>query len=143
MLRAVLDANIYVSAAVTPDGPAGQILSRFVRGEFEVVMSPATVDEIRRVLAYRKVKKSVRTGMDTAGWFSGLVLLADLVENRALPRTCPDADDDKVLAAAIEGRAEYVVTGDGPFLALGEVQGVRILTPRAFLALLRSERREG
>ena len=143
MRRAVLDANIYVSAAISPDGPAGLIIERFTRGEFEVVVSPATVDEIHRVLEYRKVKKAVRTGMDPEDWFSGLVLLADLVENRVLPRTCDDAHDDKVLAAAIEGRADYVVTGDGPFLALSEVQGVRIVTPRAFLMLLQSEEREG
>lgn len=138
MLRAVLDANVYVSAALTPDGPAGQILSRFVRGEFEVVLSPATVDETRRVLGYGKIKKAIRTGIAPEDWFAGLVLLADLVANRALPRTCPDVEDDKILAAAIEGRAEYVVTGDGPFLALGEAHGVRVVSPRAFLTLLQA-----
>jgi len=136
VLRAVLDANIYVSAAVTPDGPAGQLVERFTRGGFEVVLSPANVDEIRRVLAYRKIRKTVRPEFDLQGWFSGLVLIADLVENRPPPRVCDDADDDIYLAAAIEGRAGFVVTGDGPFLALEEYQGVRIVTPRTFLDLL-------
>ena len=44
--------------------------------------------------------------------------------------------DDKYLAAALEGRATLVVTGDPDLLALEEHQGVRIVSPRAFLGLL-------
>ena len=47
-----------------------------------------------------------------------------------------DPDDDKYLAAALEGRATLVVTGDPDLLALEEHQGVRIVSPRAFLGLL-------
>jgi hypothetical protein len=47
-----------------------------------------------------------------------------------------DPDDDKYLAAALEGRATLVVTGDPDLLALEEHQRVRIVNPRAFLGLL-------
>jgi predicted nucleic acid-binding protein len=49
---------------------------------------------------------------------------------------CEDPDDDKYLAAALEGRAQYIVTGDRPFLALREYKGVRVVTPRTFLEVL-------
>jgi predicted nucleic acid-binding protein len=44
--------------------------------------------------------------------------------------------DDKYLAAALLGRATYVVSGDHHLLDLGEYQGIRILKPRPFLELL-------
>jgi len=47
-----------------------------------------------------------------------------------------DPDDDKYLAAALEGRATLVVTGDPDLLALGEYEGIRIVSPRLFLGLL-------
>jgi putative PIN family toxin of toxin-antitoxin system len=48
-----------------------------------------------------------------------------------------DPDDDTILGAAIEGCAEYLVTGDQDLLALGEYEGIRIVTPRAFLERLK------
>jgi len=42
-------------------------------------------------------------------------------------------DDDKYLAAAIAGRAAFVVTGDQQFVAVEQYEGVGIVTPRAFL----------
>ena len=47
-----------------------------------------------------------------------------------------DPDDDKYIAAAVEGRAPLVVSGDPYLLALREHEGVRIGSPRAFLDLL-------
>jgi predicted nucleic acid-binding protein len=58
-------------------------------------------------------------------------VLADA--GRGLSGICDNPDGDKYVAAALEGRASYVVTGDRRFL--GDA-GVAIVTPRAFLDLL-------
>lgn len=47
-----------------------------------------------------------------------------------------DPEDDAMLATATLGRAAYLVTGDRGLLALGTYQGVRIITPRDFLAVI-------
>lgn len=133
MRRAVLDANVYVSAAVHPGGTPGQVLDRLERREFEAVLSPAIVDELRRVLDYPKVRKAIRIETPLEQWLEAIVMLADVVDDRRLLAVCPDPDDDKYLAAALEGRAEFVVTGDQAFLALEEHEGVRIVSPRDFL----------
>ncbi len=44
-----------------------------------------------------------------------------------------DADDDAIIAAALEGRAHYIVSGDHHLLNLAHVQDVRILAPRDFV----------
>jgi len=136
LLRAVVDANVYVSAIIQPAGTPGRLIARFLRdASFEIVLSPPIVDEVLRALGYRRVRRLVR-GADAQLWFEDIVFLADVVADTRLFRICEDPDDDKYLAAAIEGRAGHVVTGDRRFLALGEHAGVEIVTPRAFLDLL-------
>jgi hypothetical protein len=135
--RAVLDANVYVSAIIQPAGTPGRLIEQFLREEsFEIVLSPAIVDEVLRALGYPKVRKLLR-GADAQLWFEDIVVLADVVADTQLSGICEDPDDDKYLAAALEGRASHVVTGDKRFLAVGEHAGVEIVTPRAFFDLLR------
>ena len=138
MLRAVLDANIYVSAAVRGDGPPGQIIERFLGdAAFEIVVSQAIVDEVLRALAYPKVRKYIRRGLDPELWFEDIVVLAQFVAGEyEVAGVSDDSDDDKYIAAAVEGRAAFVVTGDPDLLALQEHEGIRIVSPRAFLDLL-------
>ncbi|HEX9670444.1 MAG TPA: putative toxin-antitoxin system toxin component, PIN family [Thermoanaerobaculia bacterium] len=49
---------------------------------------------------------------------------------------CRDPDDDWVLATAVAGEAEVIVTGDGDLLDLRSYRGIAILSPRAFLERL-------
>jgi putative PIN family toxin of toxin-antitoxin system len=143
VFRAVLDANVYISAAIRPEGPPGQIIEGFLRkSAFELVVSPAIVDEVLRGLRYPKVTKYIRSEIEPEAWFLGIVLLADLVAgDYVLSRVSEDPDDDKYLAAAVEGRAPRLVTGDPDLLSVREHAGVRIVTPRAFLEALRESRR--
>jgi len=138
VLRAVLDANVFVSAAIRPDGPPGRIIERFLRTDaFTLVLSEAIVDEIMRALAYPKVRRYVRPGLDPALWMEDLVVLADFVPDPSqVSGVSKDPDDDKYLAAAIAGRAPLVVSGDPHLLSVAEYEGVRIVTPRALLNLL-------
>ena len=49
---------------------------------------------------------------------------------------CRDPDDDWILATAVAGECEYLVTGDKDLLALGRFNNVRILRPAEFGALI-------
>ena len=140
MFRVVLDANVFVSAAIHPHGPPGRIIEQLLRTDaFTLVLSEAIVDEVMRALAYPKVRRYVRPGLDPGLWMEDLVVLADFVLDPVqVPGVSKDPDDDKCLAAAIAGRASLVVTGDPHVLTVGEYEGVRIVTPRAFLNLLRA-----
>ncbi len=145
MLRAVLDANIYISALLRPQGPPGQIVERFLReGAFQLILSLAIAEEVLRAFAYPKIRKLVRGPVQAELWFEDLLVLAEMVEARSeVAVVGADPDDDKYLAAAIDGRATYVVTGDRQFLSLREYEQVRIVTPRVFLEVLRAEAANG
>ena len=138
MIRAVLDANVYVSAVVRPEGPPGQIINRFLRGgAFEIVMSKAIVEEVVRALSYPKVRKYIRPGLDPELWFEDIVVLSHLVSvEREFEGATKDPDDDKYIAVAMQGRAGFLVAGDSDLLDLKEYDGIRIVSPRTFLDLL-------
>jgi putative PIN family toxin of toxin-antitoxin system len=139
VLRAVLDANVYVSAFIRPEGPPGQIVERLLREppSFEVVLSGEIIEEVVRALSYPKVRKYSRTDVEPDLWFEDIVVVAQLTTgDYKVSAVSADPDDDKYLAAAIEGRATFVVSGDPDLLAVKEHEGVRIVTPRAFLQLL-------
>jgi putative PIN family toxin of toxin-antitoxin system len=138
VVRAVLDANVYVSAAGRAEGPPGQIIERFLRGgAFEIVLSQAIVDDVLRALNYPKVRKSIRPGLDAELWFEDIVVLSHLVAGgHEVAGVSTDRDDDKYIAAAIEGRARFVVGGDSDLLDVKEHEGIRFVSPRAFLDLL-------
>lgn len=138
MLRAVLDCNVYISAILRPDGPPGEIIKRFLEASaFELVLSPAIRDEVLGALKYRKVRKSIKREVDSGLWFEDILLLAKLVAaDYRVTGVGEDPDDDIYLAAAIEGRCSYIVSGDPDLLSLEQHEGIRIVTPRVFVTLL-------
>jgi len=138
-VRVVLDANIFASALIRPQGPPGKILERLLREQaFELVLSPAIVEELRRVLQYPRVRKYLAmSDGDLDLWLAALEIVAVPVEGTmAVAAVGSDPDDDKYLVAAIEGLAEVLVSGDDHLLALGSYEGVRVVTARAFLEML-------
>lgn len=140
MLRAVLDANIFVSGLIRPQGPPGQILTRLFQGRaFELIVSVPIFEELRRSLAYPRVRRyTAQTDDEIELWLAALALIADLTEGAMeLHAVVDDPDDDKYLIAALEGRARFIVSGDAHLLDLGEYEGVQIVTARAFLQLLK------
>ena len=86
------------------------------QANFEVVLSPAIVDEVLRALGYRKVRRLL-LGTDPRLWFEGRA--GRCRRGQAAVGVCEDLDNDKYLAAAFKGRASHVVAGDRRFLALG------------------------
>jgi putative PIN family toxin of toxin-antitoxin system len=122
VLRAVLDANVYVSAYVRPEGPPGQIIERFLNGgAFGLVMSSEIAAEALHALACPKVRKAARPRTESELWFEDILVLTQMIpgEYRVAPISS-DADDDKYVAAAIEGGAAFVVSGDPDLLEIAE-----------------------
>jgi predicted nucleic acid-binding protein len=74
MLRAVLDANVFLSAAINPSSAPGLILERFLaRGSFELVVTPGIITEVRRAIGYPRVRKRIVPGLDPDEWLLDVV----------------------------------------------------------------------
>ena len=139
MLRVVLDANVIVSALIRAEGPAGQIVARIAAdAQVAPIVSPAILAEYRRSLAYPKVRRCLALpAAEVEAWVDALALLCEIVPGkRSVLVVKADPDDDKYLAAALEGSASFVVSGDHHLLDVGAYEGIRIVSPRAFLGIL-------
>ena len=138
-MRVVLDANVLISALIRPQGSPGRILVRFLRDSlFDLVASAATLDETRRSLRYPRVRKYILLSESAVDlWVDALAAVATIVQGKVSRRVvATDPNDDIYIAAAVDGLADYIVSGDRHLLDLGEHEGIRIVTPRAFLGLL-------
>jgi uncharacterized protein len=143
-MRIVLDTNVLISALVSATGTAAQILARCQAGELELLISPANLTELRRVLAYPKIRKRLDytdTQIEAFVTFleQSFIVLTPLTEVRAV---LADSDDDKFVALALAGEAQYIISGDDHLLRIGQYEGVTILKPAAFLFLWRALQQE-
>ncbi|MBS3942074.1 MAG: putative toxin-antitoxin system toxin component, PIN family [Actinobacteria bacterium] len=135
MIRAVLDTNTIVSG-VGWGGPPGAVLDAALAGHFEIVSSPALLDELRRVLNYPKLQAVIG---DAGRLIELLALAAIVVTPTETVELARDPDDDRLIEAALAARADVIVTGDQDLLTLGRVDQIRILTPREFLSTLQRD----
>jgi len=96
------------------------------------------LDELRRSLRYPKLRKYLRLekeGIDV--WVEALAALAVIVEGRVTERiVIADPADDIYLAAAVDGLADYIVSGDRHLLDVAMYAGIPIVPPRKFLERL-------
>ena len=142
LLKAVLDTNIFLSALLTrsPTSPSAELLERWAKQEWLLLISETLAAELVEKLEAKRIS------------LPKITTLLDLIAQRAIwvdvaaedvPDVLLDPDDNHVVACAVVGQADYLVTYDRHFAPLGdEYQGVRIVRPLPFLWAVRGESRE-
>jgi putative PIN family toxin of toxin-antitoxin system len=138
--EAVLDVNVIVSGFSGGRGAPSELIERWLAGEF-------------RVIASEHILRGAARAWNNP-WFRDLYprheaeRALELLRTRAVivtpasgvPDITPDRDDDLVLATAVAGNAEYLVTGDRRFRAIGQYEAIAIRSPREFVGILDQER---
>jgi uncharacterized protein len=135
-VRAVLDPNVLVSAAISKAGPPRWILAAWTEGRFELIASPALLEELRDVLVRTRFRRWIAEA--TANDFvDGLAQEALILDDPPALRTriSSDPDDDYLIALARAADVDYLVSGDRHLLDLADPEPP-VLTPRQFLDLL-------
>jgi uncharacterized protein len=131
-VRAVLDPNVLISALLSRDGTPAKLIALWLRGEFELIVSPQLLDELERALAYPKIR--ARLDEDAASEFLDLLRAAAVPAEdvEPTPRSA-DPADDYLIALAEHSRA-ILVSGDKDLLELGPA--LPIENPARFLRRL-------
>lgn len=133
-MRAVLDPNVVISGLLSAKGAPAQVLSSWQDGRFELIVSPLLLEELRRALAYPKLRRhiSAQDGEAAVRW---LAAGASRVEDPAgdPPVRSVDPGDDYLIALAAEQHAA-LVSGDRHLLEREEM--IPVYSPRAFLELI-------
>ena len=126
-MRIVLDTNVLVSALHFGGRPR-RLLEDVLRGDHLLIIGPPILGELEAVL----VKTCGWTSDRAAAVRAELEAIAEVVTPVEIPRVCRDPDDDQIVAIAVVGAVDALVTGDGDLLALGVHRGVNIMSVADF-----------
>ena len=137
--RTVLDTNVFVSAALSknPSSPTREILDRWKQNEFILLICTPLAEEIVEKLLDHSIDEKL-----VGALVERLAQLAEWVEvpPEKIKNLLSDPDDNVIVACAVEGRANYLVTYDPHFdLLNGEYRDVKILKAIPFLEVLRKQ----
>lgn len=132
-LTAVYDTNVLISAFIGKGTPY-KILKATYKGNIDLVLSPEILIEFEGVLKRSKFhfkEKHIRSILSVVVKVARIVspdVVVDIVKD--------DPADNRIIEAAISGKANYIVTGDSHLLSLERIKRIKIVTPKEFLDLL-------
>ncbi len=138
MTRVVLDANQYVSSLLKLHSNPAKIVRLAYVGDLTLLLSPAILDELQRGLSYPKIKKlHRRTPEEIERFLRTLDKIAFMTpELLSVSAIVDDPSDNIYLACAVEGSADFIVSGDHHLTDLKTFSGIPIVNPAIFLKLM-------
>jgi uncharacterized protein len=129
--RVILDTNVLVSALLFK-GRLARLVELWKNGAIVPVISMGTFTELRHVLHYPKF--ALNADEIRAIIEDDILPFFDVVDvKEKVDGVCRDPNDDMFLAAAVNARAPWIVTGGRDLLAVGGYGEVRIVAPQEFL----------
>ena len=137
-MRVVIDTNVLVSAALSQRSVPARIFKLFEQGTFELLLSEAIFEEYAIALQYDRIRKRHNlTNDQLQQLLNDLRSAAILVKPTAtLTIMVSDPDDNKFFECALEGGAQFIVSGDAAVQAVRQYQEIQVLSPTVFLAML-------
>ena len=126
-MRLVLDTNILIAALVA-DGLCRDLVRRRLENHV-LISSRPLLDEL-----HNKLWEKFKIRAKDIPFIRIYAERVEIVRPARLPeKACRDPDDVAVLASAVAGQADGIITGDEDLLVLKQYDGIRILTPRQWL----------
>ena len=137
--RAVFDTNVFVSASLSKNinSPTRELLTRWKNNEFTLVICDQIAKEFIEKLTERGFSEDAISDQ-----ISELARSAEwvIVSDEKIEALLSDSDDNVVVACAVEGGANYLITYDPHFDSLqGEYRGIKIIKAIPFLEVLRGK----
>ncbi len=132
-MRVFLDTNVLVAAFATRGLCAD--LVRTILADHQLITGDVVLTELRTVLEER-----IKLPTSTVTEIVALLRAQEVVPKPAKFSSLRirDADDQWIVASALAGQADVLVTGDQDLLAVAKASPLPILSPRGFWERLRS-----
>lgn len=139
-MRLVLDTNVVLSVLLWRGKPYQLLDALSRRPDVYLFSSPALLEELADVLARPlAVERLALIGTTVNEVLALYRTVVEVVEPALAPRVVRDADDDRVIAAALAAHAAFIVSGDDDLLSIGSYQGIRIINAAEALLRLQNE----
>jgi len=129
MLKVVIDTNVFISAFYLPDPRPAEVVFLARRKRILNFISPQILKEIERILQ----KKLLWDNAKTESAVSRIRIFSEMVHPKERLEVIADDPDNRILECAVEGHAEFIISGDKHLLNLKAYQGIAIVTPVDFL----------
>ncbi len=134
-MRVVIDTGVFVSALIRPQGRTGAVLEALRTKRFTLIYTTDILVEIIDVLGRDKFRVKYHIHPEMIAALIDLIRLnRELVVPTQKVTACRDPKDDIFLEAALEGEAEYLVSGDFDLLDMKSFEDIAILRVAEFLA---------
>lgn len=135
MLKVVLDVNVLVSSLINRRGPPGRIQAAWRRGELMVVTSQVIINKTGKVLHRPHILTVFSiTETDIHDLLHALsehgLLTPHLLDLQVVKE---DPEDDTIITAAVEGKADCIISGDKHLTKMESYQDIPILSPAEFV----------
>jgi putative PIN family toxin of toxin-antitoxin system len=139
VIRAVLDTNVYAAALLSRSGLPARLVRALGDGLFDVITCPRLLDELHGVLRRPKIADRIDDSLadDFVQWLDRIAITVP--DPEIVRPVSPDPDDDYLIALALIGRAEVIVSGDAHLLGLAGPTP-RTLSPATFADLVEALR---
>jgi uncharacterized protein len=138
--RVAIDTNLVISGTISPQGLASNLLTSWTHDAFAWIVTEETFRELQEVLGREKIKTKYHIDeADTNAFLDNLAVGAEFVKaipHNELPVHSRDCKDDIMLACALAGGCDYLITGDEDLLVLNgrpELGSLEIITVAQFL----------
>ena len=133
MYSVVFDTVVFVRSLINPHGIWGQLVFEHAASYWLILSKPVAQQVLHRPELTRRFRSLAH--MDTQRVIS-LRKQAESVEVRTVPALSRDPNDNKFLATAAAGNADYLVSEDEDLLILKQYKGVRIVDAQSLLRVL-------
>lgn len=133
--RAVVDTNLFISGIFGKDSYAAWLQDLWINEEFELATSIEIMKEVSRVLQYPKIIKRFHPKEETLKRFFRLVFRKAVITKDVYKtdRITDDPEDNKILACALEAKADFIVSGDKHLRNLKQFHGIKIMDAKGFV----------
>lgn len=128
--RIVNDTNVWLSALYFSGKPA-QIVSKIEQGKILSITSKQILDELKEKMVVNFQTPSFAAN----GTISYIQSISETVTLRGVDYGLRDFQDNMVLETAINGKCDYLITGDKDLLSLGSYKSTQIVSPSQFLEI--------
>ena len=134
-MRVVLDTNVWLSGLLWGGVPT-QILQLIEQRQLKAIASEEILNELRQTLDRPKLQKRLnQLGIATNTIMLAVGQIVTIVSTEPIQiDNLRDPKDAVIIAAAIAGEAEFIISGDQDLLVLEQISGILILSPRDFIA---------
>lgn len=129
--RIICDTNILISYMLKPSAGISQMVDTAL-GTGSLLLSQDTFDELKNV-TLRFAQRGFINGRESSEFLGSIVEVAQWVKILEHVKACRDPKDDKFLELAINGQAEYLITGDKDLLVLHPFRETKILSSKDFI----------